>query len=487
MTRNNGLKSFALVAAVFLVLSWLRLDPGAGDQTISSTGGGSDPSVTEEVIDPTDPGSGSADDPTGGGGQGPSTGGGRTATTVATKGGKALECNRQNNGGETDTGVSATKIRLASTAVQDGHAKSLLEDSPVAMKAVVDKVNKAGGICGRLLELKVDNDGFDAAKGLSYIRSYIDEGYFALPVVPSAEGLGSAILNGEIAKAKIPVIGTDGMRKEQYDEPYVWPVASATVTTMRVMAKYGYTNRNARTFGIVYDSKYRFGIEGKDAFIQQVKAMGGAVRSVVPLDPDLPNYSSQLQRFNDPSECGEQGCDMVAFLLLPDTASKFLKGWTGRARLYTAGAQTLFSDRFANDCTQFYGNRCENFAVWTGYNPPIGPLASLPGVAEYVNDVTAVKSSVDVTNQFVEGAYLGMSVFVEALRRVGPNLTRERLKTVMDSMTHNTDLASTLTWKPGQHAANARSQSFAMSVSGGTFRGWRNEGTGFLLDPAFGG
>lgn len=25
---NNGLKSFALVAALFLLLSWLRLDPG---------------------------------------------------------------------------------------------------------------------------------------------------------------------------------------------------------------------------------------------------------------------------------------------------------------------------------------------------------------------------------------------------------------------------------------------------------------------------
>ena len=61
------------------------------------------------------------------------------------------------------------------------------------------------------------------------------------------------------------MIGSDGMRKEQYTEPYVWPVASATVTSMRVMAKYGYTNRNARKFAVVYDSKYKFGTEDAQA------------------------------------------------------------------------------------------------------------------------------------------------------------------------------------------------------------------------------
>ena len=63
------------------------------------------------------------------------------------------------------------------------------------MKAVIDKVNRAGGVCGRLLDLRVVNDSFQADTGLRSIRSFIDEEYFALPVVPSAEGLGAAILN----------------------------------------------------------------------------------------------------------------------------------------------------------------------------------------------------------------------------------------------------------------------------------------------------
>ena len=420
----------------------------------------------------------------GGGATGAKTGG--SGTQAATGGGQ-FQCARGKNGGATDTGVTATKIRLATTAVLDGPAKSLLEESPVAMKAVIDKVNKAGGICGRLLDLTVVNDSFDFSDGLQYIKNFIAEGYFALPVVPSAEGLGAAIEAGEITKAKIPVVGTDGMRSEQYTNPYVWPVASATVTAMRVMAKYGYEKKEAKTFAIVWDKKYQFGKDGHEAFVDQVKKLGGQVVSDVALLPEDPSYNTVAQDFN--KKCGtDAGCDMIAMLLLPETAKKWLSATTtARANKYTAGAQTLFTDRFAQDCVLQYGDFCNGFAVWTGYNPPIGAFAALPGVAAYVNDVKAVKPGIDITNQFVEGAYLGMSVFVEALKKVGPNLTRDGLRAAMDSMTFNSDLASALTWKPGNHAANVRSQSFSMTVSQKTFRGWANEGTGFLLDPAHGG
>jgi ABC-type branched-subunit amino acid transport system substrate-binding protein len=495
MKGNNGLKTFALVAAVFLLLSWLRLEPGDKAQNISTgpaaeTGETADEVVEGEgelldegAVDPTSPEAAARQGRSG-------------AKSTGKKGGTAgvvdpasLKCAAGANGGATDTGVSASRIKLATTAVLDGPALSLLGDSPKAMKAVIDKVNRAGGICGRLLDLRVVNDSFQADRGLTGIKNFIAEGYFALPVVPSAEGLGSAILSGEIAKAGIPVVGTDGMRKEQYGDPYVWPVASATVSSMRVMAKHAYTKLGAKTFAIVYDSKYKFGVEGKDAFIEQVKAMGGTVVSdaVVPLNPDDSSYASTASQFN--GKCGDdsQNCDMVALLLLPETAKKWLQANAKGGRIYTAGAQTLFTDRFAQDCVILQKDTCHGFAVWTGYNPPIGPLASKPGVAAYVTDVRAVKPSIDVNNQFVEGAYLGMSVFVEALKRVGPNLTRERLKAVMDSMTYETDLASALTWKTGQHSANVRSQSFSMTVSQGTFRGWADEGTGFVLDPAFGG
>jgi ABC-type branched-subunit amino acid transport system substrate-binding protein len=497
---STGLKSFAAVAALILVLSWVRASPQKNQAGSIQTG--LPAGTTEEVQAGQGAGAGATEaGKTTSLGSAAQSGSSTTSSKTTSKAG--LECKAGRNGGVTDKGVTATRIKLATTAVLDGPAKSLLSDSAIAMKALIDKTNRAGGVCGRLLALNVVNDSFIASTGLQYIKNFIAEGYFALPVMPSAEGLGAAILSGDISTAQIPVVGTDGMRKEQYGNPFVWPVAAATVTSMRVMAKYGYTNRNARTFAIVYDSKYKFGVEGKDAFIDQVAKMGGCAPpagkgpedspcmvTIQPLDPEQNSYSSEAQAFNTKCQAGAQDqskCDMVAMLLLPDTAKNWLQRLPVRARLYTSGAQTLFTDRFAQDCVQQAAERCQDFAVWTGYNPPIGPMASLPGVAAYVSDVQTVKPTIDVNNQFIEGAYLGMSVFIEALRKVGPDLTRANLIAAMDSLDYKNDFTSTLSWRAGKHSANIRAQSFAMTVTGGTFRGWRNEATGFVLDPAFGG
>lgn len=408
------------------------------------------------------------------------------------RGKQGLECARGRNGGATDTGVNGSQIHLASTVVQGGPARSLLQDSVLGMKAVIDKVNRPGGVCGRLLSLTVNDDGFDAVRGQQYIENYINQGFFALPVVPSAEGLSSAIAAKSIARAGIPVVGSDGMRIEQYNEAWVWPVATATVSTMRILASYGYHNKGARTFAIVWDSKYKFGIEGADAFKHQVASFPGCapskegelspcIRADIALDPLQSSYSTEVNQFN-----GLCGCDMVALLLLPDAGEKWFARGPDMGEKYTAGAQTLFSDDFAEKCTRAAGDLCHGLAVWTGYVPAIGPLRGLPGIEAFENDVRAVSPRIDVRNQFLQGAYLGMSVFVEALRKVGPELTRARLREVLDSMTYQSDLASTLSWQPGKHAANVRARAFAIVTSTGDFRDWRDEHTDWVADPVGG-
>lgn len=406
-----------------------------------------------------------------------SVGGGSSGGSGVGSGG-TLACKAGQNGGATDIGVTADKIRLATTAVLDGPAASLLRDSVTGIKAVLDK---AGLICGRRLELKPpDNDSFDASRGQQYIRNYIDsKQYFALPVVPSAEGLSAAL--SYINEAGMPVVGSDGLRIDQYSQTWVWPVAAATVSTMRIMAKVGKEQKGAQSFAIVWDSKYKFGVEGRNAFVSQVQALGGVIKADRQLDPDQPSYASEADAFN--TICGGGQCDMVALLLLPDTAKKWMARNPAMGKLYTAGAQTLFTDRFGQDCVQAASERCHGLTVWTGYNPPIGPLASKPGVAGYVNDVRALNPSIDVRNQFLQGAYLGMSVFVEALKRVGPGLTRAALRAELDKMDYQTDLSSTLSWRPGNHWANASAQSFSMVVTQGTFNGWSHQ-TGFVRDPA---
>lgn len=409
----------------------------------------------------------------GGGAQGQGTGGGDTGG-----GGGGGACTPGANGGATDVGVTEDKIKLAANVVTDGPGSNFLAASRVGLEAVKLRVNnKEGGICGRTLELKLVNDSWDAARGHDNIRNFIAEKYFALPVVPSSEGLSAAIDAGTIDSAGIPVVGTDGMRKEQYDVKgkagWVWPVAVATVSQVRIMAEYASSKLGAKTFGIVYDKRYKFGVEGAAAFEKYIKDKlpGATLKAKKAIEPAQTSYISDANAFKE--DCGNERCDVVVFLLEPQTAKTWLDSVdaNGKGTKMTAGAQPLFNENFARNCTL-----CAGILVWTGYTPAIGNAnKAKPDIARYISDVKEVDPSVDTSNQFLQGAYLGMEIFVKVLKDCSPNLTRACVREKMNSLTYQTDMAGTLTWSAGNHFANQTARAYSIAYDGPTFTGFRDE------------
>ena len=491
-------RSALLLIGGLIALSVIAVEP-PDKQADNLIAGPGQTILTDEGDDGTDDGS-TTDVATEGGGAtagagGSSTGAAKTGTAAGagkTTGGKAgatgaLECKAGRNGNNTDKGVTGNRIKLAATNVRSGTGASFLGTAYIGMQAVVNRVNAKGGVCGRLLDLRLVDDAWNASTGGNYLATFAKGDYFALPVVPSSEGLTHAIDNKTISNAGIPVVGSDGMLKEQYGDAWVWPVATATVSAMRVMAKHAHDN-GAKTFGIVYDNQYKFGIEGAKAFRDYVKQLPGATLPAdVGLTPNQPSYGGKAEEFN--KACGSGGCDFVAMLLTPETANTYINSQTeannrkqGFGKILTGGAQPLFNERFARDC----GKHCDSMLVWTGYNPPVGRLASEPAVAAYVDDVKSVDPGVDINNQFLEGAYLGMKVFVAALEKVGPNLTRAGLRDAMNSMTYQSELVSSLTWGPQvptQRFANLSAQAFKIVTASGSFVGFAEANTGFQRDP----
>jgi ABC-type branched-subunit amino acid transport system substrate-binding protein len=180
------------------------------------------------------------------GGPGGSTtgpGGTTNATTTGTTGGvttgtaSGLQCSRTRNGGATDKGVTATSINMATTVVRSGIGAAFLGEVQYAMDALRIKQNRLGGICGRQLNIKYVDDAWSKPTGERDIRNFVDQGYFAIPIGPSSEGLNAAIRTGVIREAGIPVVGTDGMVISQYQDPWVWPVAVSTASSARIMAQ----------------------------------------------------------------------------------------------------------------------------------------------------------------------------------------------------------------------------------------------------------
>ncbi|MGH2829242.1 MAG: ABC transporter substrate-binding protein, partial [Actinomycetota bacterium] len=402
-----------------------------------------------------------------------------------------VACAPGRNGGATDTGVTASTIKLGATVVDSGIGATFLRDARFGMLAIKNKVNRAGGICGRKIDLVLVDDGWEFARGGEFLRNLVeDRKVFALAVVPSSEGLKNISDAGYLRRKRIPVVGSDGMLIHQYRDPFIWPVAASTISTMHIMAKHAF-DTGARNFAIVYEHKYRFGPEGAYAFNEAVKKLTGRgiegysdpIRAprcsarFCGLNPDAGSYRAEIETFN--SAClSDPRCDFVALLLQPSTALKWLTGGAlSPSQITMGGPQPLFTRSFAQECR----SACDGLTLWTGFEPPIGGNLGRPEISEFVRDINLTSSSADPTNTFAQGAYVGMSLMVDALRRVGSHLTRERLMAALDSTTFQSGLARTLTWRAGNHYANTRMKAYSIRFRD-RFVGWTDDGIE-LSDP----
>jgi ABC-type branched-subunit amino acid transport system substrate-binding protein len=408
----------------------------------------------------------------------------------------SIDCAHGKNGGSTAPGVSATKIQVASTVVTSGPGQDFLGEAAAGMKAALEAANAAGGVCGRQFELHTLNSGWDRTAGQNDIEGWIHAGKtFALVGQPDSEGLDAATQSGVIDGAKIPVVGTDGMLKSQYASDWIWPVAASTVANMHIVADYAVDSLHANTFGIVYDTDYKFGKEGATAFAEQLGRRGKSIKgysrsskgcssadgAYCGISSHSQSYSTEVQNFN--AAC--KPCDVVVLLLEPAAAISWMNQENSNTSPWYGtliGGEPLFDDRFGQQCS---GCGKAKLMVWTGYRAAIQPFESEKAVYTYCQRLHAQSASADCHNEFTEGAYLGASLFVEAVKRVGYlglPLTRDNLKLVLDA----NPFALGLTYKPldfgAPHAANIANvcmTAFADNYSG-SFNGWN-----YLSDVAW--
>jgi len=276
------------------------------------------------------------------------------------------------------------------------------------------------------------------------------------------------------------------MLLDQYKDPWVWPIATSTHSVMHVIADEAH-QRGAHDVAIVYEPKYRFGVEGNDAFTGEAHRLGMTIVQDLKLDVSQANLGNQAQAFVDGCTNNQQfdKCDFVAVLLEPATGASFVgAGGLGDGShhpKYGYGVpQPLFLNAFATTCRA----RCNGMVAWTSFFPPIGQYG--PAVGTYVNDVKNVHPAADVTNPEVEGAYQGMRLLVQALTQLGASPTRAGLKQVLDSTTLDTGLAPAAKFSAGNHFAAVAAQGFKALYNGSDFTGWvpNPDHPGFITDNA---
>ena len=318
-------------------------------------------------------------------------------------------------------GVSATTLVIGQSAPLSGANAELGNDIRNGALAYFAKVNAAGGVHGRKIELNTLDDGNQVPRAEANTKKLVEEtGVFAL------YGYASATLS----RPALPTV-------EKHGVPFLGPFTGAD--PMRVFNKYVYNMRGSyaeelekivdhfvplgiKRFSIVYYDD----VVGRENFTAVDRALKKRSLDVVSVasfkDRAKPDIATGVK------EIAKGKPDVVILTTLYKATADFVR----LARSTGLSAQ-MASNSFpgASPLAKELGKDGTGVIVATVVPPP--SKRSLPIVQEYQAAIEKQLGKKDYSFTSLE-SYIGAKVLVEALRRAGPKPTRESFMQALNGM-----------------------------------------------------
>jgi len=387
-----------------------RIDAGGG-QVAAPIGDGSKDGSND---------GGSTDVTTGPGGTVGGPGGGGTNTTSGTtpSGQPVADCS---GGGATDTGVTATEIKVASIVTASGPLPGATEGGYHGAAAYLAKVNAEGGVCGRKITILEGDDGLDPQRARTeFLRLEPQVLAFVGPFAVADSGYLD-----QAEKTGVPYIGTfvDPAGREL---PNTFPKTQANVTDSGQLVYYKQAHPDVTNAGFLF-------------------ADVGGVRS------NTPGVLAAMRKagFNIVYNSGVQATS-------PDYTSEVINLRNRSADLiYLFAFEINMQVRFARNMRQqnwepkvkvaniAYNSRLIGLLgdIANGWSNPITYQPVLDEAEPAKNQDLATflewnrrvfpNGQIDL---FPVSGWAAAALFVEALRAVGGNVTRERLLEALNNI-----------------------------------------------------
>jgi ABC-type branched-subunit amino acid transport system substrate-binding protein len=335
-------------------------------------------------------------------------------------------------------GVTAGTIVIGQSAPLTGANAELGNDIRNGALAYFSKINAAGGVHGRKIELATLDDGNQVPRAEANTKKLVEEArVFAL------FGYASATLSRPalpfVEKHKVPFLapftGADPMR---VFNKHVYNMRASYADELEKIVEH-YSTFGIKRFSIVYYDDV-VGKENLSAVERVLKKRNLAPVSVGlfkdRVKPDIEGGLKEVMKGNP---------EVVIFTTLYKHTSDFIKS----AQKANFGAQ-MVSNSFpgASPLGKELGKQGAGVAIAQDVPPPT--KRSVPVVKEYQEAIEKQLGKKEYSFTSLE-SYIAAKATVEALRRAGRNLTREGFMHALDSMSNYDAGGYLLSFSPTNH------------------------------------
>jgi ABC-type branched-subunit amino acid transport system substrate-binding protein len=342
------------------------------------------------------------------------------------------------NGGATDVGVTANSIKFGSISGNNTPLGNLISQ-PVttAVFATMRAVNDGGGIFGRKMIIGDCDDSGDVTRFRSCYRKLIDEAKVFSFITSVTWGTGE--VHGDLARDKIPWIGSWGFYTSEWKDPWMFPVHLSTVTEARADATWVRDIVKPKTVGILYLNTPEQQL-AKEALHQILDPAGIKVVREIPQEIDTPDESSNVfsMRAANPDHIIHFSWPPPMIKFIVDSSQQGYWPPMGISGNHLIGEQVgrLIGDwatqgMYSITSYKLWGGGDEYQAIMDKYAPQMKKMH----------------------HHQTQSGYVGVKITADAAKAVGPNLTRDNIMKVLESRRWDfgPGLGQSVLWGPGNH------------------------------------
>lgn len=328
-----------------------------------------------------------------------------------------------------EVGVTDNSVLIGMTAPFSGPNGAYGLDMKMVISAYFRQINDAGGVHGRRLELRALDDGYETDRALANTRALIkQEKVFAL-LASYGSSPTTAAMNEVFGVAKVPLVGAisgaESIRQSPRDNPnnrYLFNVrasyANETEAIVNQLVSLGFRN-----IAVLYQND-GFGKSGLDGVVTALGKHNQAPSAVATVERNSVEVSQAVQTI---AKTNPQAVIMVT--LYKPTAA-FVRAM--RKAGQTPQFMTL-SPVGADLLVQELGDEARGIGISQVMPYPWNDTTAL------VHEYQKLLGKNGKYSYYGVEAYAMAKVLVDALRKAGKDLTREKLVVTLESM-QNHDL-----------------------------------------------
>ncbi|MGQ0843762.1 MAG: ABC transporter substrate-binding protein [Sporichthyaceae bacterium] len=314
--------------------------------------------------------------------------------------------------GLTDTGVTKNQIKVGTINMHSlPLAGVFVRQLANGTVGTANAINDRGGVLGRRMQV-IDCD--DATGEVSRTKSCIKK-MVAQDKIFSFIGItswGSASIHDDLAQHKIPAVGQWAYSQTEWQDPYMFPVHMSMIHEAMANANWVRNVMKVKTYGLICLNSPEMQLACAAA-AKILDASGAKLVKKADVSISETSMSSQViaMRAANPEH-------ILHYVINPATTAKFVvessqqnywpsKGISGN-HLAAEVLGTLFGK---HPVGRYWTNT--TYRMW-------GP--------EFTSTMNKyARQNAGTNHHIVQAAYVGVQVFAQAAKAVGPNLTRERL------------------------------------------------------------